>query len=190
MKIICIGDSITAGYGLSPEENWVFLMNKSINHSFINKGINGDTSTDLLMRFKKDVLDFKANMCFIMIGINDMMLNTTPESIIKNIGIIIKDAVNSNIIPIIISQPPINKSIAITLWDEHLNYDKISLKQTHLNNLFKDFCSSKDILFIDVFSYFKSMCNSENYHSDGIHLNSYGNLELTKFISQEIQSLF
>jgi len=190
MNIICIGDSITAGYGVSSNENWVSIINKSPNHCFINKGVNGDTSTALLLRFKEDVLDFKATMRFIMIGINDLIQNTAPEFIIKNIDIIIKDALTSNITPIVMSQPPINGFMAITLWDEYLNYDKISLNQTHLNNLFKDLCSSKDILFIDAFSYFKSIRNSENHHSDGIHLNSYGNLQLASFISQEIQSFY
>ncbi|WBW97487.1 GDSL-type esterase/lipase family protein [Oceanirhabdus sp. W0125-5] len=187
MNILCLGDSLTAGYGVSLNENWVSIINKNLHPSFINKGINGDTSTGLLMRWEKDVMSTKPSMCFIMIGLNDLMRNTSPESIIKNINIIVKDSFSSGIIPIMLSQPPINIHMASSLWDSYLNYSQILLKQTYLNDLFKDFCSSKNILFIDIFSYFKSICDTENYHSDGIHLNSYGNSQLAEFISQEIQ---
>ncbi|MDM0585184.1 SGNH/GDSL hydrolase family protein [Clostridium perfringens] len=49
MNIICIGDSLTFGYGVGQENSWVSLLNDEKN-KFINKGVNGDTSTGILSR--------------------------------------------------------------------------------------------------------------------------------------------
>ena len=55
MKIICIGDSLTEGYGVGRPENWVTLLNERSENDIINKGISGDTTGGMLARFQKDV---------------------------------------------------------------------------------------------------------------------------------------
>ena len=45
MKIVCLGDSLTAGYKVRPESAWVSILNRETPHTWINCGISGDTTT-------------------------------------------------------------------------------------------------------------------------------------------------
>src|SRR5665647_575487 len=85
MKIVCIGDSLTQGFGVSNRENWVALMNKSSKVEFINKGINGDTTSGMLSRFNKDVIEEKPKIVIIMGGLNDIIVENSPGGIQSNI---------------------------------------------------------------------------------------------------------
>lgn len=79
--IACLGDSITAGYPYtdnSPADSadtssWTNYLRQTLNVEVHNKGIGGQTTTQLLARFDTDVLGLatKPTHCIIMGGIND-----------------------------------------------------------------------------------------------------------------------
>ena len=54
-KIVCIGDSITYGFPYGEEASWTRLLAEATGHLIINKGINGNTTGDMLNRFSRDV---------------------------------------------------------------------------------------------------------------------------------------
>ena len=66
MKIVCIGDSITFGYGVQSNENWINILNDKLNITFINRGLNGDTSSGMLFRSYEDIIKLKPNGVIIM----------------------------------------------------------------------------------------------------------------------------
>lgn len=55
-KYVFLGDSLIYGYGVSPKDNWVYKLKNTLNLNLYNKGINGSTTTDMLIRFEEDVL--------------------------------------------------------------------------------------------------------------------------------------
>ena len=42
MKIVCLGDSLTYGFGVSRSNSWTNIVNKETRLEIVNKGINGD----------------------------------------------------------------------------------------------------------------------------------------------------
>jgi|GEM_PF-1422866 len=69
MKIIFFGDSLTHGtLGASYVDKVAAVMR---GHHFINQGVNGDTSLNLLRRVAQDVIADKPDGVFVMIGVND-----------------------------------------------------------------------------------------------------------------------
>ena len=56
-NIICFGDSITFGYGVSSGEDYPSILAKMFQYALINAGIDGDTTTEALKRLEYDVLD-------------------------------------------------------------------------------------------------------------------------------------
>ena len=88
MKIVFLGDSITEA-GVYDKEvgieyngelvypnhtGFITLLSQNIseNTKLIGKGISGDKVSDLLTRYKKDVIDLNPDIVFIYIGINDV----------------------------------------------------------------------------------------------------------------------
>ena len=127
MNIICIGDSLTFGYGVGQENSWVSLLNDEKN-KFINKGVNGDTSTGILSRIYEILKSSDSKICLIMCGSNDIIMNKSISSIIDNISLMTDDCNSLNIKPIILSPPKIYGDLAIKRWDSSIDYEKCNSK--------------------------------------------------------------
>ena len=81
-RIVFMGNSITEGW--SNFDSVFFSENQ-----FINRGIGGQTTPQMLLRFKQDVIDIKANTVIILAGINDIAENTGPITLNQILGDII-----------------------------------------------------------------------------------------------------
>ena len=69
-----MGDSITEEWGrIMPE----FFSNKQ----YINRGIGGQTTPQMLIRFRQDVIDLNPEAVVILAGTNDIAGNTGPSSV-------------------------------------------------------------------------------------------------------------
>lgn len=172
-NIICIGDSLTFGYGVHQNKSWVSLLKENCNHNVINKGVNGDTSTGILSRFDRDVLKYNTKICIIMCGTNDLLCGREVNSIIDNINIMIKDCLYNDIIPIIISPPRILDKLAKKLWESSLNYNYINEKLNLFNKELCLLCQKNNISFLSIYDL---ISYNESYYTDGIHLTESANI--------------
>src|SRR3954463_3887871 len=71
-RIVFMGDSIT--------ENWRNLMPAFFERGHVGRGISGQTTMQMLVRFRQDVIDLKPRVVQIMAGTNDIAGNTGPAS--------------------------------------------------------------------------------------------------------------
>lgn len=79
--IVCFGDSLTYGHGAdSSTESWPALLQKKVNIPVVNSGMNDDTTTDGLNRFKSDVLDKNPAVLIIDFGGNDVFYPSKHNS--------------------------------------------------------------------------------------------------------------
>ena len=73
-RIVFMGNSITDGWSkVSPD----FFAGKP----YINRGISGQTTPQMLVRFRQDVLDLEPKVVIILAGINDIAGNTGPSTL-------------------------------------------------------------------------------------------------------------
>lgn len=174
MKLVCIGDSLTYGYGLPSKACWVELLKAHFNIEIVNKGINGDTTSGILSRYYRDVVEEKPNYVIIMAGTNDILMNHPLSLIQNNINLSIREAEENNIIPIIALQPPIISELAKAYWDDDVNYEKASLDLLDYINWLKYFSSENSISMINFYDKFLNRKDIKNLFSDGIHPNTDG----------------
>ena len=140
-KIIFIGNSITEMW---TKKSFFFKSNTS----FINKGISGQTTSEILNRFQNDVINKKPNTVIILAGINDIAENNGPikiENIAKNIFKMVELAKKEKINTIICSVLPANK----ILWNKSI---RPSFKIIKLNMILKQFCKNNKIEYVDYYS--------------------------------------
>jgi lysophospholipase L1-like esterase len=71
-RAVFIGDSIT--------ENWIALAPALFAGGNFNRGIGGQTSPQVLLRFYQDVVRLKPKVVHIMVGTNDLAGNTGPNA--------------------------------------------------------------------------------------------------------------
>ena len=173
-KYVFLGDSLIFGYGVSPNDNWVNKLKTNYNLDIHNKGINGSTSTDMLIRFQRDVLDISPEILFLMAGTNDLLSNRPVTSIINNIELMIKDALSNNIEVYIGIPPNIIPEMANNLFMKCDTYDyckeSLPLLRTELLNI----CNSYSLKFIDFYLITENAKKLSNLYLDGIHFNQKG----------------
>lgn len=173
-KYVFLGDSLIFGYGVKPKDNWVNKFKTTYDLDIHNKGINGSTSTDMLVRFKKDVIDLSPNILFLMAGTNDLLSNRPVTSIINNIEVMIKDALSNNIEVYIGIPPNIIPEMAHELFMKCDTYDYCKENLPLLRNELLNLCNSYSLKYIDFYSLTENAKELSNLYLDGIHLNPQG----------------
>jgi len=74
-RVVFMGDSITQGWRIEGPNG--YFPGKP----YINRGISGQTTPQMLVRFRQDVIDLKPKAVVILAGINDIAGNTGPETL-------------------------------------------------------------------------------------------------------------
>ncbi|WP_395329151.1 GDSL-type esterase/lipase family protein [Novosphingobium sp. BL-8H] len=100
-RIVLMGDSITQG--------WYDLDRAFFTPGRIGRGIGGQTTSQMLLRFRQDVIDLKPDVVQIMAGTNDIASNTGPisdEAIQGNYRSMVELAQANGIRVILASIPP------------------------------------------------------------------------------------
>jgi len=86
-QIICFGNSITAGSGVSQNQAYPFVLSELLEFPVINAGQSGDTSSDGLRRLERDVLAYQPRLVIIEFGGNDFLIRLPLSQTINNVQI-------------------------------------------------------------------------------------------------------
>ena len=101
-EVVFMGNSIT--------DNWAYFHPEFFSeNNFCGRGIGGQTSTQMLVRFTADVVDLHPKAVVIMAGTNDVAHNdywVTPKQVVDNIVAMCDLSRAHDIVPIISSIPP------------------------------------------------------------------------------------
>ncbi len=164
-RIVFMGDSIT--------NNWFGIRSDFfVGKPYINRGISGQTTPQMLLRFRQDVINLKPSAVVILAGTNDVAGNTGPSTIETIAGNIISMAelAEANNIKIVISSV---LPVFDFPWNQGLAPAKKIIK---LNALIKSYALKHNIVFVD---YFTAMADDSNglkkeFGDDGVHPNAAG----------------
>lgn len=189
MKIVCLGDSLTFGYGVHPRENWINLLNKANHHEFINKGINGDTTGGMLSRFQKDVVEEKPASVFLMGGLNDFITGGDLGMVKSNLMAMVHQAYHNGIRPIV-GIPFMGDPAKIREdWRKLTDFESVKELASAYREWILLFCSVFQVSCIDLFDIFTdeyAAADDREYFLDGLHPNSSGQ----KIIADKIGKFF
>lgn len=177
MKLVCLGDSLTTGYGVFKGDSWVEIIKNSLDISIINKGVNGDTTTGMLSRSYTDVVENNPTHVIIMGGCNDFMANRSLSMVKENMSELVNEAIKHKILPIIGIEPPIDKILAQRKWSESVDYDKINSLHENYRQWILTLAKENNIAFIDFFNCFKETLKiktPKELYVDGLHPTATG----------------
>lgn len=159
-RAVFIGDSIT--------DSWLSNDGKFFSdNNFAGRGISGQTTSHMLVRFRRDVIDLSPKYVVILAGTNDIAKNNGDialENILGNIISMCELAEAHKIKPIICSVLPASGFG----WRPELQPAEDILK---LNNMLKEYAKSARIEYVDYHSAMKDEQNGlpESYAYDGVH---------------------
>ena len=177
-RIVFMGNSITIGWQQTHPE---FFKNKP----YINRGISGQTTPQMLVRFRSDVIDIHASAVVILAGTNDIAGNTGPvtlEMILGNLKSMTEIAQANDVKVILCSVLPAFDYP----WSPGL---QPNIKIPKLNEMIKDYTKKNGVFYLD---YFKALNNgyngmSKKHSGDGVHLTLEGYKILEKNLEEALK---
>jgi lysophospholipase L1-like esterase len=164
-RVVFMGDSITDGWKLDE-----YFSGKP----YINRGISGQTTPQMLIRFRPDVLALKPRAVLILAGTNDIAGNTGPMTLemIEDNYASMADLAKANGVKVIFASVLPIHDYGRTKMSDRRAPDQI-LK---LNEWLKSYCKAKSHIYLDYFSKMideKGMLKAE-LANDGLHPNAEG----------------
>lgn len=91
-KIVCIGDSITYGFPYGSNASWTRYLGEATGHQIINRGINGNTTSEMIDRFDRHVIRENPDWVTVMGGTNDVVWRESIDRITWNLREMIEKA--------------------------------------------------------------------------------------------------
>jgi acyl-CoA thioesterase-1 len=91
-RVLAIGDSLTFGYGASPDASWPVKLGEITGWQVENAGVNGDTSAGALQRLPSLLAAGSYDAILIGIGGNDMLRGVSASATRDNIAALVKEA--------------------------------------------------------------------------------------------------
>ena len=166
-RVVFFGDSIT--------DLWK-LQDYFPGKPYINRGIGGQTTPQMLVRFRQDVIDLQPKVVVILAGTNDIAGNTGPmrrEDIEKNYASMAELAHVHNIRVVFASVLPVHN---------YTPESKEFFEQRHpheileLNSWLEDYCAANGLVYLD---YFERLVDDtgllkRELADDGLHPNKAG----------------
>lgn len=194
MNIVCLGDSTTYGYMVGRNKVWTKILNdtfaeKNKNIKFINKGINGDMISGMLVRFEMDCIKENADTVILMGGVNDIFTCKPLEKIENNFINIINKSLENNI-DIIAFTPIAFVKEAFSFFESN-NIEEFDSILKEYVNFINDYTSKNNIKSIDVYNLFTNKILKENNYYDiffdGVHLSENGHSVFASEIYKELK---
>lgn len=166
-RVVFYGDSITDGWRL----NEYFT-----GREFVNRGISGQTTTQLLGRFQQDVVALHPKAVLILIGINDIARGMTANAITGNLATMGDLARAHGIRPLFASVLPVSgyhKDVDPRYEVTRFRPPSVILE---VNAWLKDYCKREGFPYVD---YYAAMADASgqlpaDQGDDGLHPNAKG----------------
>lgn len=186
MKIVCLGDSLTAGMNRDAPGHWVNILNRNAVHTYINKGICGDTTGGMLARFYRDVVEEKAQSVIIMGGGNDFIMGNGLASVQANIMAMVHQSFFYNIMPVIGIPVTFDKNSVRGDWASFTDFSEVIEKYEIYRKWVYKFSKTFHAQVLDFEAFFESNIRDarKDFFEDGIHPNDRGNRIMADLILQ------
>ena len=164
-RVVFMGNSITEGWIRTHPD---FFAGKP----YVNRGISGQTTPQMLVRFRPDVINLKPALVVILAGTNDIAGNTGPstlEMIMDNL-ISMTELAKANNIKVVLSSvlPAFDYP-----WKPGM---EPAMKIVKLNEMIKKYANDHGIVYVDYFSATVDERNGlkKELSGDGVHPNDAG----------------
>ena len=165
-RVVFMGDSITDFWGRTRGQ---FFPGKP----YVNRGISGQTTPQMLIRFRSDVIALRPRVVVILAGTNDLAGNTGPESledIEANLASMVELAQSHQIHVVLSSLLPVCDYI------KPQTARRPPTQIIALNDWMKQYCAQKGLIYLD---YFTPMLDEHGMLKkeltiDGLHPNEAG----------------
>lgn len=175
-RVVALGDSLTAGLGLSPEQAWPALVQQKITDAgldveVVNAGVSGDTTAGGLRRLDW-ALDGDVTVLVIELGANDGLRGLPPSQMRDNLSQMIRTAKS--------------RGIAVLLCGMEAPPNFGPQYTREFRQVYVDLAAEHDVALLPFF--LDGVAGNAAYNqADGIHPNEEGTRRVADLVWQSLQ---
>lgn len=195
ISIVCFGDSLTAGYQ-SPTHD-VPIIRETPYGSFLQvrlgpqatvmtSGVCGEVTSDMVLRFRQDVLAHSPDYVVILGGTNDLGWHVAPFEIFSHLRCMYEQALDVGIQPVAVTVPSIRMKVdpAAERW-----LNELVRQRQHMNRLITEYCAKNGIACVDLFAATaeaNTLLLAGPYSNDGLHLTTEGYRKMADLLYEQV----
>jgi acyl-CoA thioesterase I len=174
MKLVCVGDSLTYGFGVPSHCAWIFLLREWSGWHIINSGSCGETTAEMRRRFSRNIV-MMPDLIFIMGGSNDILLDFSLRETEENILAMITGARTANM-RVILGIPPLTKiESSIFGWQKGDDVRRHNEMLTMYRQWIITKSKREGIPYVDFYEALQTADEKDmQVYADGIHPNIAG----------------
>lgn len=172
-RVLALGDSLTVGYGATPEQAWPAILAQLTGWHVDNEGVNGDTSAGALQRLQALLAANSYDAVLVGIGGNDMLRGVSQQATKDNVAAIMRAALAHTPYVALIATPapePLRATVG-SLSDAGF-YEEVAKAE-------------KALLIPDVYS---TVLSDAALRSDRIHANAQGYAAVAQQVADKLKA--
>lgn len=188
LKIVGIGNSIVNGFPLKRSECFLSQIRTLTGHEVINKGVNGETTEDIVRRFNKDLLFHCPDMGIVLTGTNDLIFEkSTPQAAMKNIAWMVDKMEENQIEPVLLTPILTDARMAKERWmaGVDINYEEVNNKLREFGSIMMENYPQYTVPVQVMFEEETKGFSREEIYMDGLHPTAFAHKKIAEIIIRE-----
>ncbi len=189
MKILCMGDSLTFGFGVPRKEAWTALAQQELGIELVNKGIPGDTTGGMLARYGHEIEQHRPALVSIMGGFNDIFFGGDDRPARANMAAMAHQATSRNIIPLLCTPVPVVVESAKKEWASLVDFFAAQEMGREYVAWLRLFAETFGIPFLDFWAFFENALREKGgdagLYVDGLHPNARGQAAMARLFADK-----
>ena len=184
MKLYCLGDSLTFGFGVSRSVRWTTLLEQQTGWQVVNLGVNGDTTGGMLARLWPELLSPLGadpvrrleSRILLMGGSNDIFFSGTDAQARANMAAMCQRLMGEGTRPLVGISLPVDWRFAPEQWARAADFENADRVMRRYCAWLKTFCGAFRLPVVDFAADFLDP-EGEPIHElflDGLHPNAEG----------------
>ena len=174
-KLICLGDSLTFGLGVRPNQRWTGLVQQQ-GIEVVNLGVNGDTAAGMLARLQKLSVPAGETRVLVMGGSNDIFCTGSDTVARSCMAAILQQLMAMGVRPMVGIPIPVVGQMAPEKWGQLVDFDGASVVLEKYSGWLKTYCRTFDVPYVDFREDYVNQNGTPKteLYLDGLHPNAEG----------------
>lgn len=197
MTLICLGDSLTYGFGIPRHRVWPSLLAKTSGMRVLNWGINGDTTGGMLARFQAHSAVSDARAAILMGGFNDLALGADIGVVKANMFALVQQCFSVRVKPVLGIPIPVRHPITFPLLAS-MDVDRACAAYDGLRPWLHSLAEDFSLPVVDFYRRFEEFLvsaalNGREYfdalYTDGLHASEAGHALMAQEAARALHNI-
>lgn len=146
--VLAFGDSVTFGYGVSPDASYPMILSELSSWTVVNSGISGERADQAKHRITEALNEHAPKVVIIELGGNDFLQRRSSQLVKEDLRAIIQSVKQAGAIPVLVAVPALSPVAALTGKPSDSGIYAELAKEENINvisNVFSDILGKDDL---------------------------------------------